>query len=1081
MKKLLLSLSMVLFAVSFALAQKTVTGMVTDTDSEPLIGASVLVKGTSSGTVTDIDGKFSLKVPEGSNMLTVTYTGYDSQDVTVTGSTVNIILAEGVALDEVVVTALGISRDKRSLGYSTQSVDGDELTKTKTGNFVNNLSGKVSGVQIKTNNNFGGSTNVVIRGNASLNGNNQALFVVDGIPINNVNTNTTAQKGGSAGYDYGNPASDINPDDIESVNVLKGAAATALYGSRGANGVILVTTKKGAKNKGLGVSVSTSVTAGFIDKTTFIEYQDEYGAGYGAYYGETGYFDDVDVDGDGVADLVVPTYDDASYGAKFEGQNVYQWDSFVPESSNFGKAYAYEAASSTPVDFFETALTLSNSVALSGGNDKGAFRIGYTNYNTTGVMPNSEITKNTVNFSSSYELSDKLTASFNGSYLNQGAVGRNSTGYSDNLMSQFRQWWQVNVDVNSLEQLYNETGRNVTWNSVDPAGGNFSPQYLDNPYWTRYQNFQTDDRNRFIGAASLNYELTDWLGVMGRFTLDNYSDLREERRAVGSVATPFGRQRNDEQSGYQRYELDYQETNIDFILTADRDLSDQIGLKAFVGTNLRRNTQDRVLSSTSGGLKVPGLYSLSNSVNALPLPFESYWDSRVYGYFASASLDYDDLVYLDGTFRSDVSSTLPVANNVYNYGSVSAGFVFSKLINSDVINFSKLRLSYAVVGNDTDPGNVFTTYTTVDNFGATPLYSVAGTQNNLNLRPEKSASLEAGLEMNFYNSRFGFDVSVYKTNTTEQIFDVSVSRATGNNRKFLNSGEIENKGLELSINAAIVKTDNFQWRTALNYTANRNEVISLFDDGTGNPVENFQVASYQGGISINATVGQPYGSIRGSGYLLNDNGDRVVNESGYYIAAADQVIGNVNPDFLAGLSNTISYKTLSLSFLLDMQKGGDVYSLDQHYGQGTGLSAYTAGNNELGNPIRDPVADGGGVLNEGVMEDGTPNTTRVRADYFGGAFYWGNSARNPGEMTVYDASFVKLREVALTIGIPSSVFNDKVKGASFSLIGRNLWIIHKNLPFADPESGLSSGNAQGYISGAYPTVKTIGAELKFNF
>lgn len=1058
--------------------------MVTDTDSEPLIGASVLVKGTSSGTVTDIDGKFSLKVPEGSDMLTVTYTGYDTKNVTVVGAVVNIVLSEGVALDEIVVTALGISRDKRSLGYSTQSVDGSELTKTKTGNFVNNLSGKVSGVQVKTNNNFGGSTNVVIRGTTSLNGENQALFVVDGIPINNANTNTSGQKGGSTGYDYGNPASDINPDDIETVNVLKGAAATALYGSRGANGVILITTKKGSKNKGLGVSISSSLTVGMIDKSTFIEYQDEYGAGYGAYYGETGYFDDVDVDGDGVTDLVVPTYDDASYGARFEGQNVYQWDSFVPESSNFGKAYPYQAAASTPVDFFETAMTLSNSVALSGGNDKGAFRIGYTNYNTTGVMPNSEITKNTVNFSSSYELSDKLTASFNGSYINQGAVGRNSTGYSDNLMSQFRQWWQVNVDMNSLEQLYNETGRNVTWNAVNPAGGNFAPQYWDNPYWTRYQNFQTDDRNRFIGSASLNYELTDWLSVMGRFSLDNFSDLREERRAVSSVGAPFGRQRNTENSGYQRYELAYQETNVDVILTADRDLSDMIGLKAFVGTNLRRNLEDRTLNSTSGGLKVPGLYSLGNSSNALPLPFESYWDSRVYGYFASASLDYDDLIYLDGTFRSDVSSTLPIENNTYNYGSVSTGFVFSKLINSDVINFSKLRLSYAIVGNAPGPGNVKTTYSTLDNFGAAALYSVAGTQNNLNLKPEKSASIEAGLEMNFYDNRFGFDLSVYKTNTTEQIFDVSTSRATGNSNKFLNSGEIENKGLEASINAAIVKTDNFQWRTSLNYTANRNTVISLFDDGTGNPVQNFQLASYQGGISVNATVGEPYGTIRGTGFMLNDNGDRVVNESGYYIAVADQVIGNVNPDFLAGLSNTISYKTLSLSFLLDMQKGGSVYSLDQHYGQGTGLPAYTIGNNDLGNPIRDPLTDdatSGGVLLDGVDEAGNENTTRVRADYFGGAFYWGNASRNPAELTVYDASFVKLREVALTIGIPSSVFNNKVKGASFSLIGRNLWIIHKNLPNADPESGLSAGNAQGYISGAYPTVKTIGVELKFNF
>lgn len=1076
MKKLLLSLSMVLFAVSFAFAQKTVTGTVTDADSDPLIGATVLVKGTSSGTVTDIDGSFSVNVPDGSNMLVVSYTGYNTMEVAITDGKMMITMTEGVALEEVVVTALGISRDKRSLGYSTQQVGGEELTRTKTGNFVNNLSGKVSGVQIKTNNNFGGSTNVVIRGNSSLTGNNQALFVIDGVPIDNGNRNSASQQRGSTGYDYGNAASDINPDDIESVNVLKGAAATALYGSRAANGVVIITTKKGKKGKGLGVSVSSSITSGTIDKTTFIEYQNEYGAGYGPYYGSTGYFEDIDIDGDGTLDLVVPTYDDASYGAKFEGQNVYQWESFVPESPNYGKPYPYQAAATTPVDFFETALSLSNSIALSGGNDEGAFRIGYTNFNTTGVLPNSEIKKNTVNFSSSYDLSDKLTAAFNGTYVSQSATGRNSTGYSDNLMAQFRQWWQVNVDMDALEQYYTESGRNVTWNGVAPWAGDNSPQYWDNPYWTRFENYQTDSRNRFIGSASLSYELTDWLSAVGRFSMDDYSDLREERRAVGSVAAPFGVNSIGENSGYQRYDIGFRETNLDLILTATKELSDKISLKALVGTNIRKSTDDRVQSSTGGGLVVPGLYALSNSVGALPNPTENLFQKQVNGYFGSVSLGYDNLVYLDIKDRVDVASTLPLDNNTFNYFSVSSSLVISKLINSDIINFSKVRLSYAEVGNDAPALSVYDTYSKNDNFGSATLFSVNSTKNNDALKPERTKSLEAGLEMNFYDSRFGFDFAVYKNNTVDQILPVSVTRSTGFSRKFVNAGEIQNQGFEASFYAMPVKGDDFSWTTNINYTLNRNEVISLFDG-----VDNLQLQSYQGGISVNATVGEPYGTIRGTGFMFDDAGNRVVNESGYYIAVADQVIGDANPDFLAGWSNTFSYKGVSLNFLIDVQKGGDVYSLDLHYGQGTGLPNYTAGDNDLGNPIRDPVADGGGVLNEGVTEDGVVNTTRVTADYFGGAFYWGNASRNPGALTVYDASFVKLRELGISYSIPSSVFKDKIKGASLSVVGRNLWIIHKNVPFADPESGLSAGNAQGYLSGSYPTVKTIGAELRFNF
>lgn len=1079
MKKIIL-LFFLFFGISaMTMAQRTVEGMVTDADGVPLIGANVLVPNTTIGTITDIDGSFMLEVPDGTTELEVSYTGFGTKMLSILGTDrVDVALSAGELLDEVVVTALGISRDKKSLGYATQEVDGDEVTRTTTSNFVNNLSGKVSGVQIKTNNNFGGSTNVVIRGNSSLTGNNQALFVIDGVPVNNSNTNTGSQKAGGVGYDYGNAASDINPNDIESINVLKGAAATALYGSRAANGVVIITTKKGAKKEGIGVTVNSSLTTGAIDKSTFITYQDKYGAGYGPYYGSTGYFEDVDVDGDGTDDLVVPTYDDASFGAPFDPNlNVYQWESFIPESDKYGTAYPYVAAKNTPVDFFENELTFNNSISLHGGNDNGSFRLGYTNYNTEGVLPNSELKKNIINLNSAYNLTDRLTASVGATYTNQDAKGRNSTGYNDNLMTMFRQWWQVNVDVESLKNLYDATGRNVTWNSTAPWAGNFQPQYWDNPYWTRYENFQTDTRDRVIGNVALNYQITDWLDVMGRVTLDHYNDLREERRAVGSVATAFGVLRAEEQSGYQRYELGFTETNYDLILTANKYLTDDLSVKAFVGSNIRKSKDERTLSSTSGGLIVPGLYSLSNSVNSNPNPFEALYERQVNGYFGGVSLGYKNFLYVDLTDRVDVSSTLPIDNNTFNYYSASLGLIFSELMNEDWLDFGKVRLSYGEVGNDAPALSVYNTYVKNANFGNSVIFSVPSTSNNPELKPERTKSYEIGLEMKTLNNRVGFDIAYYNNRTVDQILPVSVSPATGSSRRFVNSGEVENKGIELALNLGVVRTDAFGWDVGVNWTRNRNKVISLYEG-----VDNLQLARFQGGLSINATVGQPYGTLRGTGFKYNDAGQKVVNESGYYIAEADQLIGDSNPNWIGGLSNRFTFGNVALNFLIDVQQGGDVYSLDLHYGQGTGLPDYTAGTNANGKNVRDAVADGGGVLNEGVKEDGTANDTYARADYYGGAYYWGNASRNPGQLTVYDASFVKLREVGLSYNVPNSLFkNTFIGGATLSVVGRNLWIIHKNLPFADPESGLTSGNAQGYVSGSYPTVRTIGVNLKLDF
>lgn len=1085
------------FVVQICFAQeKTVSGTISDQNGLPLPGATVVIEGTTTGTSTDFDGNYTINVNVG-DILQYSYVGYATQSITVgEADTINLSLQPDNTLEEVVVTALGVSREKKSLGYSSQEVGGDEVSTVKVDNVVNSLSGKVSGVQIKANNNFGGSANFLIRGVSSLTGDNQPLFVVDGIPISNRLNNTAAQRGGSTGYDYGNAASDINPDDVESINILKGAAASAIYGSRGANGVVIITTKKGKTGKKINVSVSSGVTAGSVDNDTFVEYQNEYGGGYGPYYGSTGYFEDIDVDGDGNLDLVVPTYEDASYGAALDGSLVYQWDAFVPEHANYLTATPYVAGKNTPLDFFETSYQYNNSVSISGSTSGATYRLGYTNFETTGMLPNSKLNKNIVNFNGTLEINEKFKVGSSANLIIQRTVGRNSTGYSDNLMSSFRQWWQVNVDIFDQRDIFNQTGKNYSWNHSVPLTGDFndvlSPLYWDNPYWTRHKNYQTDKRNRVYGNIWGTYNIINGLDFTVKAAVDTYDELREERRAVGSVAAPFGVLRADEGSGYDRTQIKFSEYNYDFMLNYNTDLTDKLSLAGVAGINIRRESYDLWHGSTNGGLANPGVYALSNSALPVTLPDETLAKKQVNGHYIQASLGYDNFLYLELTDRYDISSALPKGNNDYNYFGVSSSLVFSGLVDIDWLNYGKFRAGYAEVGNDLPANNVFDSYDVIDHFGSVPLSSYNATKKNENLMPERTKEIELGIETRLLKNRIGLDFTWYKRNTEDQLMPVATTAATGFTRKWVNAGEVQNKGVEIGLILKPIKTDYFNWDVVINWAKNENLVVDLYED-----VENLQLNDFQGGISINATEGQPYGTIRGTGFVYDTNGNKVINSSGYYMAQADQIIGDVNPDWNGGITNSFNYKDLTLSFLIDIQKGGDVYSLDMHYGQGTGLPNYTAGLNELGNPVRSPVVDGGGVLNDGVMlapgetlvfdENGVvisetvPNTTRARADYYGGNYYWGNSSRNPAALTVYDASYVKLRELALTYKLPKKWFKERLSSASISMVGRNLWIIDKNVPFADPESGLGAGNVQGYLSGSYPTLKTLGLTLNLEF
>ena len=1057
-----------LVQISFA-QERIVTGVVTDNSGMPIPGVNVLVKGTKLGTQTDFDGKFSISASP-TQTLVFNFVGMKSQEVVASSATINVKMKDdAVELEGVVVTALGIKREKKSLGYSTQEVKGSDVSDTPITNFADALSGEVAGLDVQSSGTLGGSSNIIIRGYNSISGSNQALVVIDGTPVLNDTNNSADQRTGRGGYDYGNAAMDINPDDIESINVLKGAAATALYGSRASNGALIITTKKGKKGEGIGVSFTSSITAGTVDSKTLPKYQTKYGAGYGPFYDDpSGYFSYFDINGDSNNDLVVPFTEDASYGAAFDPNLlVYQWTSIFPQLPGYLQATPWVAAKNNPNSVFETALTKTNSISFGKSTDKGSFRMGFTNKIQEGVMPNSEIKRNTITFAGSQNLTDKLTASVDFSYTNNKGKGRNGTGYDgNNPMQAFRQWFQTNVDIQQQKDAFFSTGENITWN-VNSAS-DLSPIYTDNVYWVLYKNYQSDSRDRYTGNFKLDQKVNSWLSLMGRFAFDSYSEIREERTEVGSANV----------SRYNVVNRKASEFNYDLMANMNYDINKDLNINGLVGFNLRVNKLNSLEAETNGGLVTPGLFTLSNSVN--PLTSEDYnkvdYTKKVDGVFAKVGLGYKGTYYLDVTGRRDRSSSLPVKNNTYFYPSVSTSIIFSNLLKKDWLTFGKIRANYAVVGNDTDPYQVFNTYGVGASFNGSATATNPSFFNNPNLKSEESQDIELGLELQLFKNRLGLDLSYYSRKTVDLITPIAVSSGTGATNLWLNGADMENKGIELVLNGKPIKTEDFSWDIKFNYAKNRSEVTRLAEG-----VEFIQLASVQGGVTLGAALGEPFGVIRGRDFVYSDSGERVVGTNGYYLrtSGSNNVIGNINPDWTGGVKNTFRYKNISMGFLIDIQKGGDVFSLDTYYGYATGLYDFTAGTNHLGNPVRDAVADGGGVILPGVQADGTPNT--VVADATTYANPWGY-VRTPQASHVYDASFVKLREVSLTYN-----FSDKIakrlfmQNLSLSVIGRNLWIIHKNTPYADPESGLSAGNIQGYQSGVYPAVKEIGASLKFEF
>jgi len=1055
-----------------AIAQSTVTGTVTGADDgETLPGVNVSVKGTTVGTMTNMDGKYSIEVPDGSTTLIFSFVGMNTQEVAISGSTADCSMTvENTDIEEIVVTALGISRKKKSLGYSVQDVKGDEMEKAGSEtNAINALSGKVAGMSISSSSgNMGGSSRVLLRGASSFTGNNSPLYVVDGIPLDDSNNADANSQRGAGGYDMGSMAQDINPNDIASISVLKGPSASALYGSRAANGVIVITTKSGSsKKKGFGVSFSTGVT---LEQVSFLpDYQNEYGGGY---------YDSFDVETIDGVDYNVPYYAaDESWGPKLDGTQVAAWHNVYDYEQGVTSKLETSPWSPQPdniKDFFETGVTYKNNVAFTGGDNKQNFRLSYTNMSRTGVFPASELNRNTVSFSGMKKIGSKLTVSSKVNYVSNYSKSLPMNGYAGgSIMQKFSQWGQRQWDMSKMETYLNPDGTQRTWNRKSVTDGH--AKYSDNPYWTQYVNYPENWRNRVFGNANFSYQLFEGIAVVGSVNKDFYTDRVGTRIAEGS----------NETSEYTESVRENDETNADVRLTFNKDINSDFNFNGFVGANRMTRLHYRNVSETAGGLAVPGFYSLENSNS--PVEVDDYSNKkRINSVLGTVNLGYKGMLFLDLTARNDWSSTLPEGANSYFYPATALSFILTELPalkSMSWFNFGKVRAGWAQVGNDTDPYQLENSYIPESNFGSNPRFRLSTIYRNPNLKSETTSSMEAGIDLRFFGSRVRLDATAYDATTVDQIFAVDMSSSSGFIRQFVNAGTMRNKGVELLFGLTPVKTKNFSWDIDLNWAKNSNEVVELIE-GT----EVLNLSSFWG-VYVTAKEGESYGMLRGSDVAMDPaSGKMVVDADGYALTNNETVdLGSVLPDWTGGLSNTFKYKNFSLSALIDVSKGGTLFSTTNMFGNATGIFTNSVGNNDLGNPVRDAVADGGGFRYEdavvghydgdgNLVIDNQTNESYVHPQDLAYEGYY-----NKGLVT-YDASYYKLREVAFGYSVPAKLVQKlPINQLSVSIVGRNLAMWGTNVPNIDPEQATNSGNVQGLEGGANPSTRTFGFNLKFNF
>lgn len=1081
MKKLCAFLACFVFVGWFNLLQAQtvqITGTVTSAeDGMPIPGASVQVKGTTIGVATDADGNYVLSVPQAATTLTYSFLGFKTQEVAIAGRTViNVALeSDMVALDEVVVTALGISRERKSLGYAVQDVKGDELAMAKEVNIVNSLSGKVAGVQITNSSGaVGSSSRIVIRGNSSF-GNNQPLWVVDGIPVSNAATEVSQW----GGQDFGNAAMDIDPENIESISVLKGANAAALYGSRAANGVVLVTTKTGGIAKqGIGVSINTGIT--FDQPYQFVNYQNLYGQGLngseyywlvsgaksagvsyqdfadGTWNGNYG-FNYYDGNNGGVYDGV-----DESWGPRLDaGLNIPQFNSPLTDPNDPATRVATPWVSNPNNirDFFQLGSTYDLNANITSNSEKNNMRLSLSSQSTKGTIPNTDLTKYTIFFNGTQNLTDWLRVNVAANYVKNTSDNLPGQGYDpNNPMQSLGGWFGRQVDMLDLKenwQTFNVFGNPYNWNT----------NYHNNPYWTTGYNTTSRDRDRIFGNFNMSVDFTDWLSATARVGIDYYAERRKHVEYTRSIDYPYG-------YFWQNNRTDA-EFNADLTLNFNKSFGD-ISVNGFVGGNYRHSEYHYSLLQASE-LTVPNLFTIGNIQGN---PTTGMYDEMLQtnSVFGQVSFGWKNAIYIDVTARNDWSSTLPKDSWSYFYPSFTGSFILTEFldVNPDILSFAKIRGGWAQVGNSTNPYQLSFVYESNDPFnGVTPFFTTR-TLPPVGLKPETTTSIEAGVDFRFLNNRIGLDFTYYDMVTTDQILTVNVSRSTGYGSMLINAGEIENKGVELQLHGDIIKSNSgFGWNMVINWAKNSNMVNELYTDPvTGEKVEAYQISSSWNGVTIEARPGKPFGVIRANGFLRDDNGNKIIDTNGLPIPAETPLeVGNITPDWTGGIKNTFSYKDVSLGVLIDGRYGGDLFSVSDWFGAYAGLTEETAVNG-----IREH-----GMVVKGVTQDGKPNDIVVSAAaYYGG--YWGLE-----EYSIIDGSYIKLREITLSYNLPKSLVAKIgfVQSASLSLVGRNLAVLYthpSNDLGIDPETGFGvTNNGMGLEQFQLPTARNLGFKLNLNF
>lgn len=1072
MKKLLLALVLVCGALGAVIAQtRTVTGVVTDQSGEALIGASIAVKGTTTGTVSDFDGTYTIRVPETGGTLIFSYTGFSTEEVEIgSQSVINMSLDEGIVLSEAVVTALGVQREEKALGYAVQEIESSQITLAQDPNVISSLSGKVAGVQIISSSgaSLGGSAKVRIRGVSGLTG-GDPLYIVDGTPISNDNFS-----GGTSGSDYGNLATDINPNDVEKISVLKGPAATALYGERASNGVVLITTKKGNYGKkGIGVTVTSALTA---DRVYILpNYQNEYAGGYAQEFEQ---YEDP-VDGQTYNGLLYAA--DESWGPRMDGTMYRPWWSWLP-GDDYGTQIPLEAQPDNVRDFFETGLSNINTVAINGGGENIGYRFSFTNQNQSGVIPNSELDKNIVQVNLNSEIVKNLNLEVNANFSSIAGQGRPEFGYNgDNPLTSFNQWFQRQLNMDRLADYKNPDGTFRSWNMRSPT--NPRPQYWDSPYFSVFENYSTDSRSRYYGNIGLSYKVADNLTIKGAIRRDDYTQRLEERNATGGL----------DLDRYREFVAQGREDNYE-LLAVFADNLGKFSLDATLGGNIRNNTYHSNNVATEGGLTAPNLFNVEASVDR-PSVARTIRNKKVNSVFGSATLGYNSFAYLGFTLRNDWSSALPADNNGYLYPSVSASFVFSELMNSNLISFGKLYGSVAQVGADLNPYQTNLVYNYgADPYGSFATFSVPNTLPNQNLLQTLSTSWEAGIDIRMFNDRFGFNAIYYEGNVENDILTVQIPGSSGYSQALVNAGLFTSSGIELALYGTPVQSSNFNWDVRLNFARNTTTVERLYED-----LQNYKLAdgiggSGWGGFTINALVGQEWGLARGRGFTYDDAGNYVITEGGRYVIDNNKDLGSILPDFQGGILNTFNIGNFSINAMIDFQSGGKFFSVTKMFNAYSGLGEDTVGDNALGNPVRDPVMNtngetvtsvlrgdaapgSGGVLVEGVSESGEPLSVLVDAvSYYGRLF-------GVHERWLYDASYIKLRELSIGYTLPKAKLgNLPVQSIGFSLIGRNLWLMHSNVEGLDPSEILPGSNNLVFEErGGLPGVRSFGARINVTF